>query len=282
MPVAAPESRSGSLYIPRPATIERAEMLTAKEKFFRIGFPDGEGIRYQPGQFVEVSVLGYGEAPISICSSPAMADGLELTVREVGTVTAALHRLPEGSTVGIRGPFGVGFDLNFLRGKDLVIIGGGIGIVPLRSLILHVRQNRSDFGKVSILYGARSPAELLFRDETAEWAAHPRLDFRLTVDRGTPEWKGNTGVITTLIPPLEIDPVTTYAVICGPPIMYKFVILALRGKSLPDNHMIVSLERRMKCGVGKCGHCQMNGIYVCQDGPVFFYHKIKDLPESVT
>jgi len=268
------------LYVPRPARISRAEQMTAKEKFFELQFVDGSDLGHQPGQFVEVSMFGYGEAPISISSSPTKKSSFDLCVRATGSLTNAMHMLPVGSMVGIRGPFGKGFNVNELKGKDVLFIGGGIGIVPLRSLINYVLDTREDFGKVTILYGAKSPAELLFADETKAWTANSSVDFRVTVDRGDADWKGHTGVITTLISELNPNPDTTWAVAVGPPIMFKFVLLSLRSKHFRDDHVIVSLERRMKCGVGKCGHCQINSLYVCQDGPVFNYAQIKDFPEA--
>ena len=268
------------LYIPRPATIVKTQQFTATEKFFELRFEDGSDLGHEPGQFVEVSMFGYGEAPISVSSSPTKNGSFDLCVRAAGSLTNAMHNLPEGSTVGIRGPFGKGFDPEQLKGNNILFIGGGIGLVPLRSLINYVLDNRDDYGKVTILYGAKNPSELLFRDELKAWESNLGVDYRVTVDRGDETWQGHTGVITTLITDLDPHPDTTYAVVVGPPIMYKFVLLSLKSKGFHDNHVIVSLERRMKCGVGKCGHCQINSVYVCQDGPVFNYAQIKDFPEA--
>ena len=268
-----------SLYLPMKARIKKAVQMTELEKFFEIELEDREQFNYDPGQFVMVSVFGYGEAPISISSNPTKKDGFELCVRKVGKVTEALHRLKEGDPVGIRGPYGKGFNVKELRGKDLLFIGGGIGLVPLRSLIKYSIENKKDFGRIIILYGAKSPKELLFTDELKEWEAESGVNLKVTVDRGDESWKGNVGVITTLIPPLDLDIENTMALIVGPPVMYKFVLLSLFAKKFPEENIILSLERKMKCGVGKCGHCQMNHIYVCQDGPVFYYKDIKDLPE---
>jgi len=270
-----------SLYVPQPAEIIKVVNFTELEKLFELKFLNGKELGHKPGQFVEVSILGYGEAPISVSSSPTRDGSFELCVRKVGTLTAALHNLKTGDVVGIRGPFGNGFDTEFLKGKDVLFIGGGIGMVPLRSLIQYVLDNRRDYNKVTILYGAKIPKELLFAEETQQWAERKDIEYYVTVDRGDESWKGHTGVITTLIPPLDIDIKNTYAVVVGPPVMYKFVILALKAKNLPDKQIIMSLERRMKCGVGKCGHCQMDHIYVCQDGPVFNYAQIKDLREAL-
>ncbi len=184
-----------------------------------------------------------------------------------------------GDKVGIRGPFGKGFDVNELKGKDIVYIGGGIGMVPLRSLVNYTIENKKDYGRLIMLYGAKSPSELLFKDEIPYWEKN--TEYHATVDRGDKDWKGNVGVITTLIPPLKLDLKKTVAVVVGPPIMYKFAIMALNSKGFADEQIIVSLERRMKCGLGKCGHCQINHTYVCQDGPVFNYAKIRDMEEAI-
>ena len=268
-------------YLPQMATLVRAEMLTSQEKFFEIKLPGGVDLGHQPGQFVEVSILGVGEAPISVCSSPTREGSFDLVVREAGSVTRALHQLPVGAKVGIRGPYGTGFDMNTFKGRDLLIVGGGIGLVPLRSVINYVLDRRDDFGKLTILYGARNPQDMLFRDEIKQWESRDDVDFRITVDRGDPSWKGNVGVITTLVPPLDIDLGRTDAIICGPPIMYKFVVLSLQSKHLPHSQIYLSLERRMKCGLGKCGHCQINSLYVCQDGPVFNYAAIQGVKEAI-
>ena len=272
-------------YMPKPATIKDIKRMTERETLFEIALDDGESLNHRPGQFVEVSIMGIGEAPISISSSPTQKN-FELCVRAVGNVTGALQILNIGDKVGIRGPYGNGFDTDFFKGKDILFIGGGLGIIPLRPLINYVleKENRREYGKVTILYGCREPCELLFDDEIARWNKRSDVEHFLTVDR-CPEgecWDGNIGVITTLIPKVDLNIDTTYAVICGPPIMYKFVIKTLtKGAGMADDHIILSLERRMKCGLGKCGHCQINGIYVCQEGPVFNYADIKDLPEAL-
>jgi NAD(P)H-flavin reductase len=223
-----------------------------------------------------VSIFGFGEAPISVCSSPSDKDYFELTVRNAGALTAKLHKLGKGDMVGIRGPFGKGFPVDNMFGYDVMIVGGGLGIVPLRSLIRYIMFHRNDFGNVQILLGCKSPKELLFEVETKEWMRRAEIKFNCTVDRGDPDWKGNVGLITTLIPDVDINPMRTYGVVVGPPIMYKFVIVKLLEKNIPEHQIIVSLERRMKCGLGKCGHCQIEGVYVCQSGPVFNYAQLKN------
>ncbi|MCK4718721.1 MAG: 4Fe-4S dicluster domain-containing protein [Thermoplasmata archaeon] len=269
------------LLTPRPATIKRVEKMAA-ETFFEIELDDGQPLGHVPGQFVEVSVFGYGEAPISI-SSPPGGNTFELVVRTVGDVTSKLSTLKSGDKIGIRGPLGNGFDVEGLKGKNLLFIAGGLGIVPMRSLINHVLNKREDFGEVTILYGAKHPKEFLFEDEIFRWHERKDIVHKFTVDQCTGDvcWEGNIGVITTLIPKVQFDPKDTTAVVIGPPIMYKFVIRDLKGLGMPDENILMSLERRMKCGVGKCGHCQINGIYVCKEGPVFNYAEIKGYPEAL-
>lgn len=270
-----------SIYLPALAEITRTEQLTKMEKLFEIRLKDGRELGHQPGQFVEVSLFGVGEAPISVSSSPTKKGSFELAVRSVGNVTKALHQMNPGFVLGIRGPFGQGFPLKEMKGKDLLFVAGGIGLVPLRSLINYVLDRRSDFGRVLVLFGAKNPSEQLFLDELANWRTSKEMEYLETVDRADGSWKGNVGVITTLFPKITVDPQKTMAVIVGPPIMYRFAILEAQVKGIPDDQIIVSLERRMKCGVGKCGHCQMNDIYVCQDGPVFNYARIKNLKEAI-
>jgi len=277
----AVEVQQTSLYLPSLAEIVRTEQLTKMEKLLEIKLKSGQDLGHQPGQFVEVSLFGIGEAPISVSSSPTKKGSFELAVRAVGNVTKALHRLEPGALVGIRGPFGKGFPVEELKGKDILFVAGGIGLVPLRSLINYVLDRRSDFGRVLVLFGAKTPAEQLFLKELAQWRESKNMEYWETVDRTDGQWQGNVGVITTLFPKITIDPQKTVAVIVGPPIMYRFAILEAQVKGIPDDQIIVSLERRMKCGVGKCGHCQINQVYVCQDGPVFNYAQIKDLKEAI-
>jgi len=269
------------LYYPLISTIQQVETLTATEKRFEIALPDEQILGHKPGQFVEVSIFGFGEAPISICSSPTKMPTFELTVRRTGKLTDKMHELQAGSQLGIRGPYGNGFDVSAFKGKDILFVCGGIGLAPLKSLIDYTIAKRSDFNRIIILYGTKNPAEILFEKDIKLWENNKDLEFCMTVDRAGQDWKGKVGVITTLIPPLKLDVENTIAAIVGPPVMYKFVIMALKGKRIPDENIYMSLERRMKCGVGKCGHCQINDKYVCQDGPVFHYPRIKELEEAI-
>lgn len=270
-----------SLYLPHLAELIRVELIAEREKVFEFRLKDGKELGHKPGQFVELSIFGIGEAPISISSSPTKKGSFELAVRNVGNVTNALHNLDIGATVGIRGPFGNGFPVDNLKGKDIVIVAGGIGLFPLRSLINYILDKRSEFGRLIILSGSRTPQERMFVNELEKW--HKREDVELleTVDEGDEEWTGHVGVVTTLSSEVHIDPEKIFAVVVGPPVMYKFVVAECHKKGIPDERIIMSLERRMKCGIGKCGHCQINGVYVCQEGPVFTYAEVKKLREAI-
>lgn len=280
--VAEPTLDELQLYLPTFVRILDIKPLTELEKVFTFELPNGRPLGHRPGQFVEVSVLGVGEAPISISSSPSRSSkSFEICVRRVGDVTSALHSLKPGDRVGIRGPFGRGFPFEKFRGKDLLFAPGGLGLAPLRSLINQVIDERAMFGRVVILYGARNPGELLFKDELKRWDEMEDVELYLTVDRGDDSWTGNTGVITTLFRNISVYPRNTVAATCGPPIMYRFVMMELFGKGISEGNIWLSLERRMKCGVGKCGHCQINNVYACQSGPVFSYKEIKGLEEAL-
>ncbi len=281
------EEKRESIHLPRSATIIRVEKLTERETLFEIQLDDGKPLNHIPGQFVEVSIFGVGEAPLSISSMPRDTPSFEIVVRQVGNVTTRLSKMKPGDKIGIRGPLGRGFDVKSFEGKNLLLSAGGIGIIPMRSLIQYVlaEENRDRYGDVMILYGARRPKELLFRGELEEWSKIEGVTCELTVDECDEDdcWTGCTGLITTLYPKIRLDryaSLNTIAVVIGPPVMYKFVIKCLQTLGIPDENIYVSLERRMKCGVGKCGHCQINGVYVCKEGPVFNYNEIKHLPEA--
>lgn len=270
-----------SNYNVRKARIIRTRQMTPHEKLFEIALEDGTSLDHEPGQFIMLSVFGAGEIPISVCSSPAMRGSFDICVRAVGKVTNALHKLEAGDGVGIRGPYGKGFPIRILEGNDLLIIAGGLGIAPLRSLIKHVLNNRRDFGKVHILLGCKTPGDMLFVDELDQWNSRMDVYYYCTVDRAAPDWAGHVGLITTLIPGVQMEPERTFAILVGPPIMYKFVIKELLAKNIPERQILLSFERHMKCGMGKCGRCQIQGMYVCQDGPVFNFADIKHMSEAL-
>lgn len=270
---------SGSIYLPRDAVILSVDELTPSEKLFRLRLSDGSDLGHRPGQFVQLSLLGYGEAPISLASPPTRSGYFELGIRRIGSLTSAMHEKVAGDTVGIRGPYGHPFDIASMAGKDLLLIAGGCGLAPLRSLILYVADRRGDFGRVTILYGARSPEQLLFKADLASWEATAGFACGYTVDSldGEGCYGGSVGLITDLIHPLELDVHHTEAVIVGPPMMYPPVIGALKDRGLGSGQITVSLERQMRCGVGKCGHCSIEHLYCCQDGPVFRLSDIEHL-----
>lgn len=269
-----------SIYLPRPAELVQVTPIIEAEKLFEFKLEGGQDLGHKPGQFVELSVLGIGEAPISVASSPTKKGSFELAIRKIGNLTNVLHRMSTGTTVGIRGPFGNGFPVNDFQGKDILIVAGGIGLFPLRSLIYYILDKRADYGRLIILSGCRTPQERVFVDDLAQWVKRQDLELIETVDRCDEDWTGNVGIVTTLFNRVEVSPEKTIAIIVGPPVMYKFVVAECKKKDIADEQIILSLERRMKCGVGKCGHCQINGIYVCQEGPVFTYSELKKLQEA--
>jgi NAD(P)H-flavin reductase len=275
-------ARQDDIYQPEMATVVRSEPMTELERFIDLKLDCGKELGHLPGQFAEVSVFGIGEAPISISSSPTQDGSFQMVVRKAGNVTRAIHSLKPGDKVGIRGPFGTHFPVDGeMKGKDIVFICGGLGLVPVRSAINYVLHHRGDYGDVTILFGTKSPAERLFVDEVKEWISKGNVTYMETVDRGDEQWTGNVGVITTLMTDMAVDPRKTVAIICGPPVMYKFAIVSLYKMGMVDKNIYVSLERNMKCGVGKCGHCQMDGLYVCQDGPVFKYADLAEVQEAI-
>ena len=270
-----------NIFLPRNAVILKTVKMTASETHFTLKMEDDSEFIYQPGQIVEAGLFGYGEIPLGLSSSPTQQGSFELVVREVGKVSKALCLLKEGDKMTIRGPLGKGFPVEEFRGQDVLIVAGGIGLCPTRSMIRYIMDRRDEFRDFKLLFGARSPDELLFEDDLAYWRCSADVDYLETVDKPNERWKGNVGVITTLFEGIDyLDP-STRVIICGPPIMYKFVITQLAKYNIPEHHIFVDLERRMKCGVGKCGHCQINDKYVCMDGPVFRFSDIKDLEEAI-
>jgi NAD(P)H-flavin reductase len=275
---------SKNIYAPELSVIKRVRDEARGIKTFTVEFKDREvreSFSYRPGQFEEVTVFGVGEAPISITSSPVNKGFLEFSVAAVGNVTRALHFKKEGDLIGLRGPYGNGFPFDESKGKHILFVGGGIGLAPLRSLINQLFAQRSDFGKISILYGAREPALLCFMDEIGMWGKVENSEVLLTVDVPDAEWRGNVGVVGSLLPKAKIDVENTVAFVCGPPIMIHFVILDLLKMGFGEGGIITTMERRMECGIGKCGHCNIGKAYVCLDGPVFSYRQLKELGEPI-
>ena len=258
--------------------------LTDMEKLFQVRILDeGESERFSflPGQFVMVEVPGYGEIPISISSSTSRAGYVELCIRRAGIVTGALHRAKRGARIGIRGPFGTHFPIESMKGHDVLLIAGGLGLAPLRSSIFAVIENRADFENVHILYGTKSPDQLLFDYQYEEWSRIDDIDLQVIVEEPDNEWAGPVGLITKLLDGIEIDPQRTFAIVCGPPVMFKFVCSRLSEQGMPMRRMFVSLERRMHCGMGKCCRCNIGSTFTCMEGPVFDYWTVMNLKEAI-
>lgn len=243
----------------------------------RIQASPDSGFTFAPGQFNMLYAFGAGDVPISISGDPLHSDVLVHTLRAVGPVTRAICKLQPGDTLGVRGPFGSRWPHKALIGKDVVIVTGGIGLAPLRPSIYEIASHRADYHNVSLLYGARSPQDLLYTSELDTWRESARIEVQVTVDTAAPGWQGKVGVVTKLIPKAEFDPQHTIAMICGPEIMMRFTIMELKNRGLVDEQIYVSMERNMKCAAGLCGHCQFGPYFICKDGPVFRYDKVADL-----
>jgi NAD(P)H-flavin reductase len=277
MPVAlvAPPAISGAM-APTPARVAHVEKETHDTFTLRIE-ADGESSTlpaFEPGQFSMLYVYGVGELPISISGDPEERGALVYTIRSVGNATHALVTRREGDRIGLRGPFGTSWPLRETRGRDLLVVAGGIGLAPLRPVIFHALRHRGDYGRLIVLYGSRSPKDLLFRKQLAAWNYVPDTQVLTTVDYGGLSWRGYVGVVTTLFRYIRIRPERTTAMICGPEVMMRFVVQDLKGRGFPAGDIYLSAERNMKCAIGHCGHCQMGPLFVCKDGPVFPYNRI--------
>jgi NAD(P)H-flavin reductase len=258
-------------YLPRLFRVTRRIQETRDTFTFELDPENGEAFSFVPGQFNMLSVPGVGEVPISISGS----GGIVHTTRAVGTVTRALEQLREGGYVGLRGPFGTGWPMDRMEGRDVLVLAGGIGLAPLRPVLYHVLSAPEKFGRLVLLYGVRTPADLLFREELLGWQSSTHLDVGITVDFAGEFWRGHVGVITKLIPAARFDPDNAVAVICGPEAMMRFTVRELRGRGLAPESIYVSMERNMKCALGLCGHCQYGPTFVCKDGPVYPFDRVE-------
>lgn len=236
--------------------------------------------RIKSGQFIMCTVFGAGEFAVSLPPSPEN-DRFHITVRAVGKVTHALHALRPGDKLGVRGPFGNGFPFNEIKGKNIIYVAGGIGLIPLRSSIVHALQHRQEFGRIILLYGARSAADLLYQADIQQWKRQEGFETHITIDRREPGWDGEVGYVNQLIDKADIPVDNTVAFVCGPPIMFNNVIADLLARGMSEDDIISTLERQMKCGIGKCQHCAIGRTLVCTDGPVYTYHQIKTLGEVI-
>lgn len=259
------------------AVIDRIQYETRDIATYSLTFTDPElreKYRYLPGQFNMLYLPGFGEAAISISSDPGEPNTLLHTIREAGNVTTAMSHLKKGDTIGVRGPFGSAWPVDRAEGKDLIIVGGGIGLAPLRPAIYHVIRHREKYGKITILSGARSSIDLLYPEEYDEWRSHD-IDVQVTVDRADDSWQGNVGVVPMLFYSMRPDPRNTTVFTCGPEIMMRFVVYEALARRIPKEDVYVSLERNMKCAIGFCGHCQYGPFYLCKEGPVLSYNRIE-------
>jgi sulfhydrogenase subunit gamma (sulfur reductase) len=280
------QSQTQNIYEPKMAVMDdiRDEIQDVKTFFWR--FEKGEDQKafrtFMPGQFAQMNVFGAGEIAISLPPSPT-EDKLFFTTRKVGSVTAAMHQMKPGDRFAVRGPYGNGFPMKDYFGRNLIIVAGGIGLIPLRSVIIYALHHRDKYQKIQVFYGSRTPKDLMYTENLRDWQKDPGFECHLTVDRADENWKGNVGVVGTLFKKsgLQMPIENTTVFICGPPVMFRFVLADLKGMGYDDRNMVSTLERYMKCGVGKCGHCCIGVAYVCTDGPVFTLDQIHKLGEVI-
>jgi len=264
-------------YLPIKATIKKIAQESPSIKSFLL-LPD-QPISFRTGQFIELTVPGVGEAPFTPSSSQYTQGPIELTVMKVGEVTTALHDMENGQCVGVRGPYGRGYPLDRFRGREILICGGGVGLAPLRSLLLTLWHDIDLYKSVALRYGARTPHDILYKSEIDEWRRDAGLDIKITVDRADQSWRGDTGLVTNILSDAVCDPGNAVAVVCGPPIMMKFATFSLLDLGFAAGNIYLSMEKNMSCGIGKCGHCRIGSYYACKDGPVFTYEAVKDFRE---
>lgn len=275
-----------NIYLPKVAVLDRVVDEIQEVKTFFWHFEDAEEQRkfkqFRPGQFAQVSIFGTGEFPASLPPSPTESE-VFFTIKQVGSVTAALHKLKSGDRFAVRGPYGNGFPMEAYHGQNLVFVAGGIGIIPLRSCIIYALANRDKYKKIQVFLGARTPKDLMYQPMLEDWKKIEGFECCITVDKAEGKWDGHVGVVGSLFkkPGITVPVENTTAFVCGPPIMFRFVIKDLKAMGFSDKQIVSTLERYMKCGVGKCGHCCIGRAYVCTDGPVFTYEQIKELGEDI-
>lgn len=263
--------------LPRPFQVLSHQRETHDTVTLRFVPADGgPTLVFEPGQFTMIYVLGVGEVPISISGEAEDPEVLTHTVRNVGAVTSAICSLDEGDVVGIRGPYGTGWPVVEMDGKDVVIVAGGIGLAPLRPAIHHAVNHRERIGTLSLVYGARSPGELLYRRNLRQWRSRFDFDTEVTVDRADDDWRGDVGLVTGVLPRIRFDPDNSIALLCGPEVMMKVVARRLEAYGVPQRSIFISLERNMKCAIGFCGHCQFGPDFICKDGPVVSYDRVAE------
>jgi NAD(P)H-flavin reductase len=274
-----------NIYKPELMVIKDIIDETPDVKTFKLQFKDPDvhkNFNFKAGQFAEYSVFGEGECTFCIASSPTRKEYLECSFKQAGKVTSAMRKLNIGDTIGLRGPYGNSFPIEDMKGKNLVFIAGGIGLAPVRCIIWNALDLRDQFKDVTIIYGARTVADLVYKHELKEWQSMSGVKTVVTVDPGgeTPDWKDEVGFVPTIVEKTAPACENTVAIICGPPIMIKFTLPVLQKLGFKDENIVTTLENRMKCGLGKCGRCNVGSVYVCKDGPVFTYSQLKDLPDE--
>lgn len=258
--------------------IERFTLETHDTFSFELKVSNRDGkYHYRPGQFNMLYSYGIGEVPISISGDPGNPGKIVHTVRAYGSVTSKMMTLRKGDCLGVRGPFGKGWPIEKLRGSNILLSAGGIGLAPLRPVIYYILGHRAQYGQVTLLYGERTPADLIYRRQIERWRGRFDLDIHVTVDSARQGWRGNVGVVTTLIPGIRCDPANTFALLCGPEIMMDYTIRELKNRGLAGNRIYISMERNMQCGLGFCGHCQLGPKFICKDGPVFLFSEVEHL-----
>ena len=271
-------------YKPETVIVKKVTSETPNIKSFELVFEDSEimeNFTYMPGQVAQLSVYGFGESTFGFASSPTRKDHMLFSIMEIGENTAAIHELYEGDRLGFRGPLGNWFPVEEIRGKDIYIIGGGIGMAPLRSLLVYLLDNKKDYGNIQLLYGCKTPGDMCYLDDRKEWECCNDLDVVLTIDNEYPGWDKRIGFVPSVLKELAPNPKNSVAVTCGPPIMIKYVLDELEKLNFKPDQIITTLEKRMKCGIGKCGRCGIGHKYVCVDGPVFSLAQLKELPNDL-
>lgn len=275
---------AGNPYLPQVATVAEIIQETRNIRTLRVVLDDAEAMKnftFEPGQVGQVSVFGAGEATFVINSPPSLKDWLQFSVMAAGEVTDAIHRLSPGDKVGVRAPLGNFFPWREWKGKNVFFIGGGIGMAPIRTIMLHLLERKADYGKISLLYGARSPQDMAYSYELDDWKRNPDLDCTLCIDNPCEDWPHRVGLIPKVLEELAPSPENTVAVLCGPPIMIKFTLQALEKLGFAPENIVTTLEKRMKCGIGICGRCNIGSHYVCVDGPVFTLKELQALPPDM-
>ena len=266
-----------NIYKPIEATIEDIITETPTIKTFIL--KTKEPFEFKTGQFIELTLPGIGEAPFTPSSDPNVKEKIDITIMNVGRVTSLLHNIPKNTSLGVRGPFGKGYPLDRFEGKDVLIVGGGVGLAPLRSLIFSLFAGIDRYNKVVLRYGARTPQDMVYKELIPQWSKKKKVDVVTTVDVGDASWKGNVGLVTTILKELPVNLKNVAVIVCGPPIMMKFVTLKLLDLGFNPKDINLSMEKNMSCGLGKCGHCRIGRYYVCKDGPVFTYDMLKEIPD---